>query len=528
MVAAHLLSSRTRMPKKLGSNPSPKKATSLEAKSNTSITAKATPNSTRVHYIDDRYTGGAKWLKQDRVSYQFKFKAKGPKSEFRVCSMLIDTKRKRSRTVATESARLSGKSSAFSEFKITPKLDKYHDRWGSERRLVTYLVVRNRSKKTPLSYEVSLRRSKPKSVAKPSAPKKSTTIKKDTTVVNKQTKSTDPQPDKLTLAKIAAAAYDSDFLMATNKDCKAPNTCMPAGYRYFVDGVRAMPYLGKFQSVAVLNKNTKTPTLVIAYRGTWSTGSLHTDVGLFEATVVDSSCVRNALKAVARLCPMPKNYSDNKMKPFKCISNNLKTWGAAKCNLEIRKVAEVLAFGERFYTGALREAKKALNGKTPKVYVTGHSLGGYIATYVAAKNNVEASVFNAPPGARYALLSSRSNASTFDQKVNNKIVNYRINDDVVSSFAGWNRKGTPLGHTGRVCTYPGPNMQTKLKTSIMDMVNAYGATIFSSKARNSALDFFATGLKLTSHKMTTVIAKIQKNAAGTPECADAPANRYFY
>ena len=191
----------------------------------------------------------------------------------------------------------------------------------------------------------------------------------------------------------------------------------------------------------------------------------------------------------------------------------------------MRKVAEVLAFGERFYEGALRKAKTALNGKTPKVYVTGHSLGGYIATYVASKYNAEASVFNAPPGARYALLSSRSKAPTLDQKVNNKITNSRSNDDVVSSFAGWNRSGTPLGHTGRVCTYPGPDMKPKLKAAIMDTVKVLGATMLSKKARNSTLDFFATGIKLTSHKMTTVIEKIE---AGNPTCKDAPANRYFY
>jgi hypothetical protein len=151
------------MPKSIGPNGRPKVAMRIVAHKNKSILHKAKPGTTVVHQIYDSHTAGKKWLDQSGLRFDVSVQSKGAKSEFRVCSMLIDPKRKKSRTLAEGHVHFSSAKSPKEAFSLRAKLGKYHSRWGTERQMITYLVVRNQSKKSTANYEVSVGRSKPES-----------------------------------------------------------------------------------------------------------------------------------------------------------------------------------------------------------------------------------------------------------------------------------------------------------------------------------------------------------------------------
>ncbi|MGB0648294.1 MAG: hypothetical protein ACPGQS_14010, partial [Bradymonadia bacterium] len=428
MMAAYLQNMAMPRPKKLGRYPNPKASIRITTKSNEEILKSVKPKTTTVHAIYDSHTAEAKWLQQTEVDFGIKVKAKGAKGEFKVCALLIDPKNNKSRTLDEGMLRFSSDKEAVKTTKLSLKLAKYHGRWGKERRLVSFLVSRNTSKTATMKYTISLTRSKPQSVKKAlSKTEKASTSSKN--------RSAGPAkgPSVLTLARIAGAAYASNLDDATSKSCSG-DTCMPRDYRNKVLSTAAIPYFGKFQAVAVLNEKTSPASLVISYRGTWSTGSLHADVGLFLATMgtYSAPCIRRIIKYLDRVCPLPGDYG---RKAYTCLDKS--STETKKCSSSIfaylgyrftrasyeatmSKLAATLSAGERFYEGAIRKAKKRLKGKSAKVYITGHSLGGYIASYVASRQDnphIETTVFNAPPGARYIATADKRQARALDVRI---------------------------------------------------------------------------------------------------------------
>ncbi len=255
-------------------------------------------------------------------------------------------------------------------------------------------------------------------------------------------------PSDKDLAYIASLAYSPDLKKASSSSCKGDSDiCMPSKYRKLVRSVQR-PDHEKFQAVAIMN--SATGDLVIAYRGTSyskrGSGGIHADVGLFKAAVTSTgaSCLRSAIeKAMGQSC------TDNSATCWAAWSAN-KRCGVIGGDWDwtLTKLAGTVAQADKFYSKALKAAGNIR--KVRKVHVTGHSLGGYLAVYIGAKYRKHTVTFNAPSGARYALVNSKSKMSSYDRDALKNIKNYRRENDLVSSFSGF-KDGQPKGHTGKIC-----------------------------------------------------------------------------
>jgi len=82
--------------------------------------------------------------------------------------------------------------------------------------------------------------------------------------------------------------------------------------------------------------------------------------------------------------------------------------------------------------------------KDYEIQTTGQSLGGYLAQYVAAKNNLKSATFNAYHGAKKAL--EKEAAGNFQTGIihPNNIVNYRNQEDALSKGSTKNNLGISL------------------------------------------------------------------------------------
>ncbi len=82
--------------------------------------------------------------------------------------------------------------------------------------------------------------------------------------------------------------------------------------------------------------------------------------------------------------------------------------------------------------------------KDYEIQTTGQSLGGYLAQYVAAKNNLKSATFNAYHGAKEALGNEA--ARNFQTKIihPDNIVNYRNKEDILSKSSTKNNLGLSL------------------------------------------------------------------------------------
>jgi hypothetical protein len=90
-------------------------------------------------------------------------------------------------------------------------------------------------------------------------------------------------------------------------------------------------------------------------------------------------------------------------------------------------------------------------GKGRRIVVAGHSLGGFLASYVAYSYGEAAFTFNSAPGAKYVLFRS---ASEIDPTLANAIVNDRMIGDPVSGAPfTLDSQGFPYGHLGQVSNW---------------------------------------------------------------------------
>lgn len=251
-------------------------------------------------------------------------------------------------------------------------------------------------------------------------------------------------PTDRDLAHMASLAY-SDNLSKVVKCTSGTPKCVPKGYNTLIHQVQAKGQ-ATFQGVAALNPRTR--DLIIAYRGTWTAGGVHSDIGLFKSAVssTGASCLRYAIKTASGKA---------------CKDNSVSCWGKYVTGIPCRAASQVdgisrLAYAitaaDKFYRDAVRKA----GSRARNVHITGHSLGGYLAAYVGAKYKRHTVTFNAPPGARYALANSKGKMAPYDKVAISRIKNYRRTGDTVSSFAGPLYK-TPYGHTGKICKLPGTN-----------------------------------------------------------------------
>ncbi len=87
-----------------------------------------------------------------------------------------------------------------------------------------------------------------------------------------------------------------------------------------------------------------------------------------------------------------------------------------------------------------------------EIQTTGQSLGGYLAQYIAAKNNLKSATFNAFRGTKEALRKEATNS--FQTKIihPHNIVNYRNKEDFLTNWAHGNDVGLSLETDAQIRT----------------------------------------------------------------------------
>ncbi|MGC6415830.1 MAG: YqiA/YcfP family alpha/beta fold hydrolase [Bradymonadia bacterium] len=279
-------------------------------------------------------------------------------------------------------------------------------------------------------------------------------------------------PSDAELAAINEAVYSSDLKATVKPGCKNNEAkalwCMPKGYRRLIDFAPALT--GKdadtFQAAAVLNKKTK--DLVIVFRGTndpqdWQA---NLQIAWSSTSLVGVKCVRNAVNKALRA----KDCGVNSPACYdKKVSLSDIACGRILDKGRPGRLARYVANAEVFYIRAMAAA----GNRAKRVSITGHSLGGYLATYVGAKFKKRTVTFNSAPGARYLLGANRRALAQTDAFAMNQMRNVRAKYDFVSPLLGLKPKVIaqaivkPLsgalvlpesaaqlkayGHTGREC-----------------------------------------------------------------------------
>jgi len=191
------------------------------------------------------------------------------------------------------------------------------------------------------------------------------------------------------------------------------------------------------------------------------------------------------------------------------------------------KIGNAQRQSRRFYDDAKEKALKTLRAKGItkhlKIYLTGHSLGGYQATYVGlVRKAEEVLVFNAPPGARYLVAKNSKEAANLDRKFRRKIKNFRIRNDVVSSFAGLDLKNKiQLGHTGRICQLAAVNPKSFEESSWSEL----GIDLFVTLVPPLKMVSAFNRVVYQPHRMQSLLENMSHRA---PECHWAPKNKYLY
>ena len=490
-----------------------------------------------IHLLKDSRAGGRSWTRFSRVRYHIDVKVKSGAARVQVCSMLIEPKKNRARILRpgkTDKV-VTFKKGQTKQLRVDANLARYHERWPNGRHFISFVVVQPQVKRARVSYQLSVSAKRSEVSAKSHSSAKTGLDKKS--VGPKKTKGTPggkdhakanagPPTDRV-LAHIASAAY-GDPIAVSNPGCKPPTDCMPVDYRHRVHSQTAKTWWkDKFQATAVLNQKAK--SMVIAYRGTYSTGSLHTDIGLFAATVglYYTGSLKACISAASKKC------SNGGLCLRDWVVRGPSCSGLADTTFSLSKLAAILVQADVFFQEA---RKKAPSGT--KIYLTGHSLGGYIATYIASKYPKlvkKTVVFNAPPGARYALLTRRQNARARDGQLRDQkgetITNFRIATDIVSAFA-FMKSSVPYGHTGKICRFKGVGGRT---LSNKDLVKTFGqltttgAAMFTNVATLSSK--FQSLLKLgkfyyDSHKMPMILKRFRDG--DSPKCSTAPRHIYFW
>jgi hypothetical protein len=97
-----------------------------------------------------------------------------------------------------------------------------------------------------------------------------------------------------------------------------------------------------------------------------------------------------------------------------------------------------LKLAQTFFDEAVSVATRRL-GQKPTVFVTGHSLGGWLAAVVGVQKASRAHTFNPAPGARIFLGMRARQATPL-------VINHRRKRDIVSAL--------DETHAGKLCTWP--------------------------------------------------------------------------
>lgn len=95
------------------------------------------------------------------------------------------------------------------------------------------------------------------------------------------------------------------------------------------------------------------------------------------------------------------------------------------------------------------------NSSNKEIIVVGHSLGGFLASYVACQQNTTAYTFDSAPCAKYAIFDDADHYArehNADPDRFNRIYNFRIENDPISGpvFMIPSDSPFPLGHMGRI------------------------------------------------------------------------------
>jgi len=95
------------------------------------------------------------------------------------------------------------------------------------------------------------------------------------------------------------------------------------------------------------------------------------------------------------------------------------------------------------------------NSSNKNTVVVGHSLGGFLASYVAYQQNTAAYTFNSAPCAKYAIFDGPAHYAekySADPDRFNRILNFRIEDDPISGppLMFPDNSSFPLGHMGTI------------------------------------------------------------------------------
>ncbi|MCP1135755.1 hypothetical protein NKT34_20865 [Paenibacillus polysaccharolyticus] len=162
---------------------------------------------------------------------------------------------------------------------------------------------------------------------------------------------------------------------------------------------------------AVVLKNDHTDQIVIGYRGTEPAGKLTDKAADWETDVFD--VLGGRTRRLEDAVTDPERYNIFKNSPFKAIVDN-ERWE----NNQFHQAEELYEVVQKTYPDS-------------DITVTGHSLGGGLAQYVAARNDVSGMTYSAPSVMN--LLDDASIAKVNEGYFDNKILNVVHPNDSVGA-----------------------------------------------------------------------------------------------
>lgn len=207
------------------------------------------------------------------------------------------------------------------------------------------------------------------------------------------------------------------------------------------------------QAVCVEHNSQKSgKELIVAYRGSANTPDWVADVGIANA------CLTSTGAAAVRVV-IERLINEKTRKNWLLYKDLVEEWGifAVPAHQLGVRIVQSLMYFDKFV--------KPKASDYQRVVVVGHSLGAFLASHVAYKNNLFAYAFDGPPGVKYSLVRS---VNEVDKDKANKILNHRLGSDPVSC-PGWNIlnleidpaednfmldvNGFPYGHMGFIANW---------------------------------------------------------------------------